>query len=273
MSRGSPGPITRTRPPVVGRSPGTHGTSTASSIPVSTVAKWGLGAASLYPGVRVARGGWGVGKWIFSRVPVTRWVNAGLSATATGLEMAATYYSLKTYSEGAVKIAGPDYKLGFRYGATGGIIPLSSTMIGQLGYLGGTSRSVRRLPLPTYGFGFKAVPEDEARFGAVKPHDRQTFSEWSGVGQSSRGGLSVQSSQHRGQHKRGPSSPSPSAQSGTRGLSSAERVSGGGTRGSRPRRRGSRSRHTRSTLRSTPRCPVHNVSHWCNVTRKIRFGS
>ena len=63
--------------------------------------------------------------------------------------------------------------------------------------------------MPTYGFGFKAVPEDEARFGAVKPHDRQTFSEWSGVGQSSRGGLSVQSSQHRGQHKRGPSSPSP----------------------------------------------------------------
>lgn len=153
-------------------------------------------------------------------------------------------------------IIGPDKKLGFRFGGTGGVMPLG--MIPFLRFY--SVPSTRKLPIPTYGFGFTAVDANQPRVGFVD------FPREKGV----EGGPSVSSSQHRGWHKRDRKQVTPpSAQTKQDGLSSAQRGFGGGTDNPRPRRRGSQSRRTAISRTITPMCPVHKQRHWCNVTRAI----
>lgn len=256
MSRGSPGSVTRTRRPGVTHTPhGSFGTPPGPSTPVSTVASWGLGLASLYPGTRVARLGWGLGgRLLGSQFVRKHLVKNTIRLYKWGLQPLVAFYGYKQ----KYRVIGPEYKYGFRYGLTGEVTTLGDHPILHQ-YAVPTTEG---LPAPLFGAGLTVVPASEPR-----------IQKWTGLGDltpsGSRGGLSVQSSQHRGQHKRWQSTTTPSAHSEMDGLSSAKRDFGGGTRGSRPRRRGSRSRHTRTT-HLTPTCPVHHTRHWCNVTRSIR---
>jgi hypothetical protein len=104
---------------------------------------------------------------------------------------------------------------------------------------------LRGVPIPTFGFGWESVPRDRSRDSQV------------GRLPSNNGGSRSGWRRSRG----------PSAQMKQGGQSSSSPR--GGTEGSRPSRRGSQSREKTTSRTRSPKCPVHNVHHWCNVTRKM----
>lgn len=145
---------------------------------------------------------------------------------------------------------GRDKKVGFRFGGKG-VMPLGALAPWPFNLY--FMPHVKRFPVPTYGFGFTAVPAHESR--------APRFPSWSGSSSDRREKLDAEPPDQEGetngsrQTKGGGSAP-------PRGGSVPSPSNGRPSPSSR--RNGSR----RNTLRISPWCRSHRRRHWCPVTRR-----
>ena len=135
-----------------------------------------------------------------------------------------------------------DKKIGFRFGAKG-VMPLG-TISGPLAFY--IQPSMRKLPIPFFGFGFTAVPKDEPRFLGIS---------------ESRGGEHTTSSGTPITTKSivGPSAKPETPIGGTSTITprGPQRGYGGKTAGGSKKARG----------RRAPYCWVHKKRHFCKFVK------
>ena len=82
-------------------------------------------------------------------------VKIGIHTYKMGVRAAYSYFALRP----VLPAARGDRKIGFRFGSKG-VMPLGA-LTGPLGMY--ILPHMRRLPVPTFGFGFTAVPKEESR--------------------------------------------------------------------------------------------------------------
>lgn len=86
-------------------------------------------------------------------------VKLGIHGYKLGVRAAYSYFALKP----VLPAIRGDKKIGFRFGARG-VMPLGA-ITGPMGMY--ILPHMRRLPVPTFGFGFTAVPKEESRLPGI----------------------------------------------------------------------------------------------------------
>ena len=169
-------------------------------------------------------------------------VKLGIHTYKMGVRASYSYFALRPVLPALRR----EKKIGFRFGSKG-VMPLGA-LTGPMGMY--ILPHMRRLPIPTFGFGFTAVPKEESRFPGITQSRGGEHTTSSGTPETATETIVGPLARNR-QADRRPSSITPlvSRQGG------GGKTAGGTKRAVRPRRT------------SPPYCWRHKKRHYCIFTK------
>lgn len=160
-----------------------------------------------------------------------------------GVSAAYAYFAL----EPVLPIYKGDEKLGFRFGSKG-VVPMSAFFWGPTGMY--RLPYMHKVPVPTFGFGFTAVPETESRYPSLSKSRGGEHTTSSGTPETASKTIDGPLAKDRQADRRPSSITPPAPQQGGGG-----KTAGGTERVGRPRRP------------SPPYCWRHQKRHYCKFTK------